>query len=151
MDADFRRFQQKVRSGVRAYVAREREAPPLSLWASEGRNPRRVGRVPVGAAHDAPGVRESIVAGVEERGSSYAALGRGVKVAAGELGVLVDTTQFALLFVSAASIECVIAEIVAGEVGAWRPSVVTAGTPGDSMADSFFFVQQAIRGAERAR
>jgi hypothetical protein len=151
MDPDFRRFQQKVRSGVRAYVREQREAPPLSLWASEGRNPRRVLRVAVGAAEDALDVRARIVGGIRERGSRFAAVGGLAQARAdGAMDVYLPTNVLSVVFASADELVALEVEARAGRLGVWRGTRISSAA-GESMVDSWFFLQQAIRGAEKER
>jgi hypothetical protein len=161
MGPDERRFQRAVRKAVRDHVAAAREAPPLTLWCSEGRNPRRVLSARVGAAHDAAGVRSYIVAQIRLHKPAWCCIGRGLHVPGDSMGVLEATTLFALVFVSTAKIEAVMTEIVAGDVGAWRdaPEVAgvsrteaLAGEGAHGAAESTWtFVQQALRTVARER
>lgn len=144
-DPELLRFRRKVRSEVRQYAGHHREPPPLTLWASEGSNPRRVKFLRVGAAADEAGVRANIVEGIKDRRSSYAAIGRTIKVEI-EGGELLDTAIFGLVVVSARVIETWEVDIVAGAVAGWRPAVLKT-SPAEQEADAWFFVQQAVRAA----
>lgn len=144
---DFSRFQRTVRSRVRQHVAKEKEPPPLTLWASEAGNPRRVLALRVGAARDASEIRSNIVEAIRERGAHFAAIGRGGHVDEGDGPEA--TPVFYCVFVSETVITTMQAEIVAGDMGAWRPAGEVATQLGESTGDAWFFVQQAIRGARQ--
>jgi hypothetical protein len=146
----FRRFGQTARMQVRHYVRKQREAPPLTLWASEGENPRRVRSVPVGAAHSAEEVRQNVVAGIRERESAFAAIGRlaHVELETVEDGrSMIPTSRFVLVVASADSVASFEVPVVAGKIGAWQDSRVGDGS--ESEAHAWFWIQQAIRGARR--
>jgi hypothetical protein len=145
---EFKRFRQSVRSQVRQHVRKNREAPPLTLWASEGENPRRVRAARVGAAADAVAVRENVVAGIRERESAFAAVGRLAHVAVdgAEKGRL-PVARFVVVFACAERVEAWEVPVEAGKMGAWRESRVGDGV--ESPEHAWFWVQQAIRGARR--
>lgn len=153
MPDELKRFQQSVRSRVRQHVREHREPPPLTLWASEAGNPRRVAACRVGAAADAQGVRSNIVGALRERESSFAAIGRGLHVD-GEEGEreLEPTTLFGVVFVTASVLTTVNAEIVAGDMGPWRPaSEIVTAEERSSEGNAWLFVQQAVRSIEKIR
>lgn len=142
---DFKRFRQAVRSRIRQHVNRHHEPPPLTLWASEGENPRRVLACRVGAAAGPVEVRENVVAGIRERESAYAALGRLLKVR--DEGTYHATSVYGLVVVCADRVEGWEVDIVAGRIGAWRTSRIGDGKEGPDHA--WYWLQQAIRGARR--
>jgi hypothetical protein len=146
---EFARFRQSVRSRIRQHVRRNREAPPLTLWASEGENPRRVRSVPVGAAVGPVEVRQNVVAGIRERESSYAAIGRLLHLVDESTGdERVPTSVYGLVVACSERVEGWEVDIVAGRVGAWRTSRIGDGVEGPDHA--WFWLNQAIRGARRA-
>ena len=161
MDADEKRFRRAVRKAVRDHVKEHKEAPPLTLWCSEGRNPRRPLSARVGAAHDAAGVRSYMVQQIRLHKPAWVAVGRGIHVPGDEMGVLEATTLFALVFVSTSAIEAVMTEIVAGDMGAWREAPEVAGVSREEAlageggrggaASTWTFVQQALRTVARER
>lgn len=133
MDAQLKRFAQAVRREVRAHVKREREPPALSLWVSDGMNPRRVGVVPVGGAVDAGGVAANIRQAVlvAESSPCWVAVGRGlvapeVDVDGKRLGV-VPIAEFAVVACSLVESVTYTTSIRAGVVGAWVKEGVDAG------------------------
>ena len=150
--AELKRFRQAVRSSVRSYLKREREAPPLTLWASEGANPRRVARVPVGAADTRFQVMSNITGALRDRGSTFAALGRLLHMGPAPGGEHVPSAVFGLVVVSTEAVEMWEADAVAGRLGSWRESVFSNAEDERASVDQWFFLMQALRtNARRAR
>lgn len=148
MDAHEKRFRQMVRKRVRDYVRRERQAPPLLAWFSEGGNPRKVAEARVGQAAGAHEVRENIVAGVREHGSAYVAIGKLLVME--DEGLIVGTSVYGVVFVSEHEVATVEVPVTAGKVGAWREAPIV-DRPGESPVDAWLFVQQAVRSVGRER
>jgi hypothetical protein len=145
---ELRRFRRIVRQDVRKFVESQREAPPLSLWASQGANPRRIARLHVGAAEDAFAVRSNIVGGLRDRGSEFAAIGR-LLVMADEEGAA-PSSVLGLVVISAHSVEMWETDAVAGRLGPWRESRISTAE-GESPAQAWFFLQQTLRSNARRR
>lgn len=142
---ELKRFRQAVRSRIRQHVNAHHEPPPLTLWASEGENPRRVRALRVGAAASPLAVRENVVAGIRERESAFAALGRLLHVR--DEGTYHATNVYGLVVVCAEHVEPWEVDIVAGRIGAWRESRIGGETDGPDHA--WYWLSQAVRGARR--
>lgn len=148
MDEHEKRFRQMVRKRVRDYVRRERQAPPLLAWCSEGENPRKVAEARVGQAAGAHEVRENIVAAIRINESAYVAIGKLLVME--DEGLIVGTSVYGLVFVSEHEVATVEVPVTAGKIGAWRDAPIV-DRPGESAADAWLFVQQAVRSVARER
>jgi hypothetical protein len=140
-----RRFRRIVRQDVRKFVESQREAPPLTLWASDGVNPRRVVALHVGAAESRADVYSQIVGGIRDNGSLFAAIGRLLYMGEAPDGEHVPTAVFGLVIVSGLALEMWEADAVAGRLGSWRESVFSNEEGERAAADQWFFMQQAVR------
>jgi hypothetical protein len=143
----FSRFRQTVRMNVRQHVRREHAAPPLTLWASRGDNPRRVEGVRVGAARDEAEVRSNVVDAIHRHESHFAALGRLLYMLDKGQGDPFPTHMYGLVCVCADRVEAWDVAIVNGKVEGWSPAKIGDGR--ESHENAWFWLNQAVRGASR--
>lgn len=116
MTKDFSRFCQRVRSEVRGHVARTGEAPKLTMWCSEGDNPRRIADVQIGAAVDRVAVLENVRTYTLEAAARWMAIGRLLL----DYAEVPDPPTFALYCASAdEGVVLYLAEVEDGSMGAW--------------------------------
>jgi hypothetical protein len=144
----FSRFRQTVRMNIRQHVRREGVAPPLTLWASRGDNPRRIEAVRVGAARDEAEVRSNVVGAIHRHESHFAALGRLLYHMDKGQGDPYPTSMFGLICACADRVEAWDVAIVNGKVEAWSPAKIGDGR--ESHENAWFWLNQAVRGARKA-
>ena len=143
----FVRFRRTVRMNIRQHVRREHAAPPLTLWASRGDNPRRIEAVRVGAATDEAEVRSNVVGAIHRHESHFAALGRLLYHLDKGDGAPHRTSMFGLICACADRVEAWDVAIVNGKVDSWQPARIGDGREGHENA--WFWISQAVRGASR--
>jgi hypothetical protein len=143
----FSRFRQTVRMNIRQHVRREGVAPPLTLWASRGDNPRRIEGVRVGVARTEAELRSNVVGAIHRHESHFAALGRLLYMMDKGDGSRFPTHMYGLICACADRVEAWDVAIVNGKVEAWSPAKIGDGREGPDNA--WFWITQAVRGASR--
>jgi hypothetical protein len=142
---ELKRFAQTVRGRVRVRVTKHKEAPPLTCWASEGDNPRRVKQVHVGAASSAADVKARIVLTVREQRSHFVAIGRLLHFVDPESEDLASSSVFGIAIITAEDVSMIEADAVAGRLGPWRESVFSNDRDAEAVEGQWLFIMQVIR------
>lgn len=133
-ERDLRRFRRLVRSKIREHATRQKEAPGLTLWVSQGTRAGKAAAVRVGAAKSAGDVAVRTREAILEARPAFAAMGRQLH----QTDRRTPARGYGLVVASASGlVETWRTTFTAGVLGPWEPGEFDPGVTVDLLRSAW--------------